>query len=194
MTKEKVAKLIRILTVPPIMVTALLLVLYDNKTELFAKVPDLAVMIVLLGLFPVLAYPIQSIIPKWRKGGRACQRKLAFLLSIIGYTAAFAWSFFYKAGQEIRLICSTYFLSVVILAVCNLLHFKASGHACSVTGPFILLLHFMGKEIVIPIIIVASAIIWSSLVLKRHTVPQLIGGIAVCVVAFGISIGVRGMV
>lgn len=193
MTKEKAAKLIRIFMIPPVMVTVFLLVLYYNKKELFTGASDLAVMIVLLGLFPVLAYPIQSIVPKWRKGGRESQRKLAFLLSIIGYTAAFAWSFFYKAGQEIRLICSTYLLSVGILAVCNLLHFKASGHACSVTGQFVLLLYFMGKKTVIPIIIVASLIMWSSLVLKRHTVPQLIGGIAACVVAFGFSIGVIGI-
>ena len=147
MTKEKGVKLIRILTIPPVMVTVLFLILYYNKRELFSGASELAVMIVLLGLFPVLAYPIQSIIPKWRNGGRECQRKLAFIMSIIGYTAAFAWFFFYKAGQEILLICSTYFLSVVILAVCNLLHFKASGHACSVTGPFVLLLYFMGRKL-----------------------------------------------
>ncbi len=194
MTKERVAKLIRILTIPPVMVTVLLLILYDNRREIFTEASDLAVMIVLLGIFPVLAYPIQVLIPKLRREERASQRNLAFILNTIGYTAAFLWASFNKANKEILLICSTYFLSVVILAVCNLLHFKASGHACSVTGPFVLLLLFMGKKAVVPIVIVASAIIWSSLFLKRHTVVQLVGGIAACMIAFAISIGVRGIV
>ena len=43
-------------------------------------------------------------------------------------------------------------------------------------------------ETIGPLVIVASAIIWSSLELKRYTVPQLVGGIAVCIIAFGISL------
>ncbi len=194
MTKEKSAKLIRILTVPPVMVTALLLILFFGKTDPFKEIRDIVIMIVLLGLFPVLAYPIQRIVPKLRSVGRNSQRKLAFIMSIIGYTAAFVWAILCDTDKEILLICSTYFLSVVILAVCNVSGFKASGHACSVTGTIVLLLYFMGIKAIFPAVIVASAIVWSSLVLKRHTVPQLIGGFAVCVVAFGLSIGIRCLV
>ncbi len=190
MTKEKVAKLIRIMTIPPVMVTLLLLILCFNNRELFGDVSDIVVMIILLGIFPVLAYPLQKIIPQLSDEGRNGQRKLAFIMTLIGYTAAFIWAFVCKANMAIKLICSTYFLSVAILSVCNLLHFKASGHSCSVTRPFVFLLHFIGKAVVIPITIVASAVIWSSVTLKRHTVPQLIGGIAACVIAFGISMGV----
>ncbi len=188
MNKEKTAKLIRIITVPPIMVTVLLLILYFNKREIFSKESDMIIMLIFLGIFPVLAYPLQKIIPKFRREGRNGQRKLAFVTNVIGYTAAFVWSFANKENRGIMLICSTYFFSVCILAVCNMLHFKASGHACSATGPIIFLLYFIGKKTIGPLVIVASAIIWSSLELKRHTVPQLVGGIAVCIIAFGISL------
>ncbi|MCR5168217.1 MAG: hypothetical protein K6C13_13550 [Oscillospiraceae bacterium] len=190
MKKEKAAKLIRILTIPPIMITLLLLILGFNKRELFGDVSDIVVMVVLLGIFPVLAYPLQKVIPKLNDEGRNGQRKLAFIMTMIGYTAAFIWAIVSRASTGIMLICSTYFLSVAILSACNLLHFKASGHSCSLTGPFVFLLYFLGKAVVIPLTIVASAVIWSSVTLKRHTVPQLIGGIAACVIAFGISIGV----
>lgn len=188
MTKEIVAKLIRIITVPPLMVTAMLLTLYFNKRELFDQGAYILVMISLLGIFPVLAYPMQKLIPKLNNEGREGQRKLAFIMSVIGYTTAFVWAFVCEAGKDVLLICSTYFLSVVILAICNLLHFKASGHACSITGPLLFLLYFMGGKFIIPIVIIASAVIWSSLTLKRHTLPQLIGGIIACILAFTISI------
>lgn len=193
MTKEKAAKLIRIMTIPPIMITLLLLILGFNTRELFGDVSDIVVMVVLLGIFPVLAYPLQKVIPKLSDEGRNGQRKLAFIMTMIGYTAAFIWAMVSRANTGIMLICSTYFLSVAILSACNLLHFKASGHSCSFTGPFVFLLYFLGKAVVIPLTIVASAVIWSSVTLKRHTVPQLIGGIAACVIAFGISIGVITM-
>ncbi len=193
MSKENAAKLIRILTVPPVMVSVMLLILHFNKTELFGTLSDMMIMLVLLGILPVLAYPAQKIIPGYRKDGREGQRKLAFIMNLIGYSAAFIWAIGSKANTGIMLVCLTYFLSVVMLTVCNLLHFKVSGHACSVTGPFLILMYFMGKKFVIPIVIVASAIIWSSMVLKRHTLSQLISGIVVCMIAFSVSIGISTM-
>ncbi len=194
MSKKNAAKLIRVLTVPPVMVSVMLLILYLGKRELFGELPEVMVMVVLLGILPVLAYPAQKIIPGFRKDGREGQRKLAFIMNLIGYAAAFVWAIASKVNSGIMLICSTYFLSVIMLAVCNLLHFKASGHACSVTGPFVILLYFMGKRFVVPVLIIASAIVWSSLALKRHTFPQLISGSIVCIVAFVISIGISGVI
>lgn len=83
MNKEKTAKLIRIITVPPIMVTVLLLILYFNKREIFSKESDMIIMLIFLGIFPVLAYPLQKIIPKFRREGRNGQRKLAFVTNVM---------------------------------------------------------------------------------------------------------------
>ena len=83
MNKEKTAKLIRIITVPPIIVTVLLLILYFNKREIFSKESDMIIMLIFLGIFPVLAYPRQKIIPKFRREGRNGQRKLAFVTNVM---------------------------------------------------------------------------------------------------------------
>ena len=63
--------------------------------------------------------------------------------SLIGYSAAFIWAIFTDVKDSLLLICSTYFFSVVLLSISNkVIHFRASGHACSFAGPLVLLVHF----------------------------------------------------
>lgn len=187
--KQTVAKGIRVLSVPPVMVTALLLFLSIRKPYFFRTWREIFICILLLGIVPALAYPLQKILPRWKKEGREGQRKLAFLFSLAGYTVSFLWSLTSGVGKEIQLICTTYFLSVLLLTVCNKgLHFRASGHACSVTGPLLLLIYFVGGKCILPCIMAAGLIVWSSLVLKRHTCRELAGGAVACMIAFAVSL------
>lgn len=187
--KQTVAKGIRVLSVPPVMVTALLLFLSIWKPYFFRTWREIFICILLLGIVPALAYPLQKILPRWKKEGREGQRKLAFLFSLAGYTVSFLWSLTSGVGKEIQLICTTYFLSVLLLTVCNKgLHFRASGHACSVTGPLLLLIYFLEKKCILPCIMAAGLIVWSSLVLKRHTCRELAGGAVACMIAFAVSL------
>ena len=187
--KQTVAKGIRVLSVPPVMVTALLLLLSRWKPYFFRTRTEIFICIFLLGIVPVLAYPLQKILPRWKKEGREGQRKLAFLFSLAGYSVSFFWSLAAGVGKEMQLICTTYFLSVLLLTVCNKgLHFRASGHACSVTGPLLFLIYFVGWKCVMPCIMVAGLIVWSSLVLKRHTCRELAGGAVTCMIAFTVSL------
>jgi hypothetical protein len=186
--QEKTAKVIRMISVPPVLTTALIVILAFLKNEYFHNVAEVLFSIVFLGLLPILAYPFQKIIPKFRDKGRDGQRKLAFIFTLIGYSMSFVWAFFTKVNKELLLICSTYFLSVILLTICNkVIHFKASGHACSFTGPQIFLIYFIGWEVTLPCVAIAALIIWSSLLLKRHTKSELAGGITVCLVSFVIS-------
>lgn len=187
--KQTVAKGIRVLSVPPVMVTALLLFLSIWKPYFFRTWREIFICILLLGIVPALAYPLQKILPRWKKEGREGQRKLAFLFSLAGYTVSFLWSLTSGVGKEIQLICTTYFLSVLLLTVCNKgLHFRASGHACSVIGPLLLLIYFVGGKCILPCIMAAGLIVWSSLVLKRHTCRELAGGAVACMIAFAVSL------
>lgn len=187
--KQTVAKGIRVLSVPPVMVTALLLFLSIWKPYFFRTWREIFICILLLGIVPALAYPLQKILPRWKKEGREGQRKLAFLFSLAGYTVSFLWSLTSGVGKEIQLICTTYFLSVLLLTVCNKgLHFRASGHTCSVTGPLLLLIYFVGEKCILPCIMAAGLIVWSSLVLKRHTCRELAGGAVACMIAFAVSL------
>lgn len=97
--KEQFAKFIRILSVPPIMITTLVLILAVFRQQFFHSTFEILMIIFTLGIFPVLAYPLQKILPKYRHQGREGQRNLALILNLAGYTAAlilcpyFCWSY-----------------------------------------------------------------------------------------------------
>ena len=146
-------------------------------------------MIVLLGLVPALAYVLSGLVPKVKKQGREGQRKLAFITNLTGYSIALLWAIFTNVDKNLLLICLTYFLSVVLLTICNKgFHFRASGHAASFTGPLILLVYFWGRKVIIPALIIAVLIVWASVYLKRHTIKELAGGILVNILAFIFSV------
>lgn len=189
MIKERIAKIIRIVSVPPIMVSIFILILAFNKSDIFRNPAEIIIMIVLLGFVPALAYVLSGLVPKVKEQGREGQRKLAFVTNLVGYSVALLWAVFTNVGKELLLICLTYFLSVVLLTICNKgFHFRASGHASSFTGPLILLVYFLGWKVIIAVLIIAVLIVWASVYLKRHTIKELVGGILVNIIAFIFSI------
>lgn len=188
-TKERLAKTIRILSVPPIMVSVFIVILVFNKNNIFRNATEIIIMVVLLGLVPVLAYVLSGIIPGVKAQGREGQRKLSFITNLVGYSMALLWAILTNVRKELLLICLTYFLSVVFLTICNKgFHFRASGHASSFTGPLVFLIYFFGWKVIVPSLLIASLIIWSSIYLKRHTIKELVGGILVNILAFTFSI------
>lgn len=155
--KENIAKMIRIVTTPPILITALILILSISRDDIFRGMGEILMSILLLGMVPVLAYPLQRILPGWKEGGREGQRNLAFVLNLAGYMSALILGYLSGAGKNLKLIDITYFLSVVILTAFNkFIHIRASGHACGVTGPLLLLLYFTGWAVLIPCLAMAS--------------------------------------
>lgn len=187
--KECIAKTIRVLSIPPVMVSTLILILALNKEGIFRNTSEIVISIVLLGFVPILAYALNGIVPGFREQGREGQRKLAFITNLIGYSAAFLWALISDAESALLLICSTYFFSVLFLSICNkVFHYRASGHACSFTGPLVLLIYFLGWKVIAPCLLVAALIIWSSVYLKRHTAKELTGGIVVCLFSFVLSL------
>lgn len=107
--KEKLAGLVRVISIPPVMVTALLLILYFWGPQPFCPVGELVTTILLLGFVPVLAYPAQPLFPRYRSRGREGQRELAFVFTGVGYTIAFLWALLAGVSPEIRTICAGYF-------------------------------------------------------------------------------------
>lgn len=98
---SRLAKAIRIITVPAILVTALIVTLYFTERYIFNTYVDAVSAIVFLGILPILAYPFQYAVPALRQKGRTCQRKLAFLFSLLGYTAGFIYGFAAKTSTEL---------------------------------------------------------------------------------------------
>ena len=170
-------------TVPPLLVMCMVLFL-KWKTEVFSTLLESLLVLLYLAVIPALAYILQPLIPALRHKGRSGQRTLAMILSVVGYLAGVITGYAMKVGSEVQLIYNTYLLSVIVLVLFNCFHIRASGHACSVAGPLIFLCVY-GHYFIIPVcILIAVAVVWSSLVLKRHTVKDMIFGAAVSTLSF----------
>lgn len=186
--KNIFAKIIRILSVPPVMITFLLVILNTTRPDIFRNNVEVLTSIILLGIVPVLAYPFQLLSSSLKDKGRIMQRKLAFIFSLIGYAAALLWAILVHTSKELLMICATYFISVVILIFFNkVLKKRASGHACSITGPLVFLIYLVDWKLIFPCLIIAALIFWSSLYLQKHTKTDLFYGVLSNFLAYALS-------
>ncbi|MCL2807097.1 MAG: hypothetical protein FWD27_02885 [Coriobacteriia bacterium] len=192
---DKLALVLRVLTVPPILVAALLVFLYLYSRAVIALPLELVLALTFLVLIPLLAYPISYLVPKFRTRGREGQRNLALVLSLTGYSGAVLYGIFSQVSSGLLLIFLTYLLSVLTLLFFNkVLKIRASGHACGTMGPLVFPVYFAGIYGIIPCILVAVAVAWSSLRLGRHSVGELIYGAASALVAFIVSLTIVKLV
>lgn len=183
---NQLAKIIRVITVPPIMVTVMIVILSMVRKDIFRNETEIILSLICLGIIPVLAYPLQPIMPGFKGKGREGQRNLAFILTLVGYVFAAVTGYLTDAGNQLQLIYITYLISIILLMVTNkILHVRASGHACSVTGPLIFLTYFTSLKALLPCIVVGAGSVWSSLKLKRHTAKELAMGALICIISFG---------
>ena len=166
--KQKFAQAVRILTTPPVFSALMCTLLYVLVPGSFASLGHYLLAIVCLSLLPVLAYPVSYLIPALRRGGRKTQRNLALVFSVLGYLE--------------KVVFGTYLISGTTLAVCTLLHFKASGHTCGCSGPIAALSIFINPWFLVGYVLL-TPIIWSSIRLKRHTALQLLAGCVIPVLA-----------
>lgn len=183
--QEKIAKFIRVLTVPPLLVTIMLFTLYQECPALFRGIGDLLMSIIWLGICPVLAYPLQKLLPVWKEKGRSGQRNLAFICSLLGYSAAVIYGKISGVNSGLQFIYDTYACSVVLLIFLNkVCKRRASGHACSITGPLIFLIYFISWKMAFVCILIGAGSFWASLKLKRHLPMDLLLGSTACLVSF----------
>ena len=166
--RDRLARAVRVISVPPLMAAGLLLLLLFRGSISAAEALIGAGGIVLL---PSLAYAFSK--------DRERQRRLAFVFSGIGYAASCGAVLLTDASPAARCIFTTYLLSVIFLIIFNkALHIKASGHACSITGPIVAAAVLFGGWLVWPCLILWALIFWSSVRLKRHTVAEFLLGAA----------------
>lgn len=184
----RAAKIIRVVTVPPVMAAWLILTLWLGGNAIVRTASEAAVSIVFLSLLPLMAYPIAAVIPDLRKKGRDGQRNTAFVLSLAGYIGGWVYGRFFDDDPVLLFIFGVYLFSVVILLVFNkLLRLRASGHACSVSGP-ILVICFVLRGWWIPVCAaVFAASFWSSVRSGRHTAGEYLLGVLSVILAMGAS-------
>lgn len=187
--KHKIAMFIRVISIPPFMVTYLLAGLYLFREGVFANSGEFIAALIFLAIIPALAYPFAETVPSLKKGGRPAQRKTAFVFSVIGYIAGFVYALFAGFSKPVLTIFTAYLTSLLFLVLFNkVFKIRASGHACSVTSPMFFATYYFGPIALLPSALLYAAIFWASLVTKRHTVREFLLGTLVCVVSAGIAV------
>ena len=181
---------VRVLTLPPI-VTGLTLVLMYAPAGLLT-LRELLLCEVFLLLVPLAAYPLREIFHIGRNR-REGQRSTALVLSASGYACGFIWSLLVPCSWLVHILFLSYVVSVAALLALNAgLGLRASGHACSTTAPVFLLTWKLHPLFIIPSLLLIAAVYRSSLKLSRHTLPQLLIGSSISLLACGLSILVYG--
>ena len=174
---KKSLKIIRILTVAPIMAFCLFTLTYVYRNQYFSTPWQYIYSLFCLCVLPLLAYPLQRFIPGLCDRGREGQRSLAIIFSVIGYILCCVFGLIFTQSIELWIITLTYLLSGVgIFISSKVFKFKISGHACGVFGPVGVLFYF-GLYIPAAIGVGLGALVYyASLKSGRHTLPELIGG------------------
>ena len=186
--KYAAAHILRICSVPPLMVITLILLLTFKRNDIFVNLTDTVMAIICLAVIPALAYPLSVQIPSLREKGREGQRSLAFVLSAVGYVLGFFYGLFRAESPLLTLIFTTYLVSVICLLLCNkVLKVRASGHACSVAGVLMISALFLSRIGVIASLAAYVLILWASVTSGRHTVREYLTGTACCAAALLIS-------
>ena len=182
------AHVIRIVSIPPVMVGVLLILLFTRRADVFAAPVEFAVSLAGLTILPILAYPVAALIPAIRKKGREGERSLAMYFSTVGYVGVFVYGLIAHVGVGLMHIYAGYLFSVVIILLGNkVFKVRISGHACSVSGPLVYSGYFLGVWGMIVGAVCWVAILWASLVMKRHTLREFIFGTLTCLFSFTVG-------
>lgn len=186
---DKVCKVARILTLAQLLAAFSLTMLYFFRPEVYPTGWHYAYMLFYLGILPMLAYPLQPIVPKFKHKGREGQRTLAMIFAVVGYLLSALTCALTDATPDMWLVTLEYLISGVLILVFNkVFHLRASAHGCGTAGPIFLLMYF-GLYIPSAIMAVLTVIAYvSSVKMKRHTYPQLIGGSLISVLLLAVLI------
>lgn len=178
---KKLAKIIRIITLPLLIALITLIILWYARPEYFAGSWEFFVGAASLTLLPLIPYVLQPLFPKF--AGRKWQRTFAVGASVLGYLICNITAWATNANKGLKTLYLTYLLSVAVIAFFGLVfHVKCSGHACGLFGPIAFLCayvspwYFAGFLLLVPMF-------WASLKIERHKLSELILGCAVTAAA-----------
>jgi len=181
---DRLAHVIRIITVPPLMITGLLCFLYFKGGASFAAPNDISMAFAGLVALPLLSYPAWSVFGNKTLDKRKGQRKLAFIFSVVGYVCCFIYGL--RFGTDaIREIFYTYFFTVILLALLNkVFHVRASGHAASSISTVVFSAAYLSPAVTCAFVILFTGSVWASIYLKRHKWQDIIAGICSLLASF----------
>lgn len=173
---DKITKVIGIATIPPLFVLMVVTWLWLKGGIAGFNLQWYLITLGLLAIVPALAYPLSYLIPSIKVQGRDGQRRLAFVLSIIGYIAGVIVGQMLGAPWLIRCLFWGYLFSGSTLALINvLLHYKASGHACGLSGPITFMAVVTGGRLWY-LFLLLPLVFWARIKQDRHTIGNMLAG------------------
>ena len=183
----RISKIVRVVTIAPIMALILLIYLFVKKPEIYSGTVHFILAMLFLTLMPVSAYPLQRFVPPFRDKGRDGQRTFAIIMAVIGYICGIFSTLFFHATKSLLIIYLTYLISGLGVALINkLTPIRASGHACGIVGFVALLVFFAGPWGLLGLGFYAAAFV-SSLFMERHTIREFIVGSFIPIIGFALS-------
>ncbi len=188
------AKTVGYITVAPVVAFGALTMLFFGAQKQFGNLTNYLLALFNLTILPLLAYPIQLIIPRLRAGGRAVQRKMAFVAAVLGYTLGIISAALLHASHGFWTLYIAYFSSGAVLAFINkVLKIKASGHACGVAGPVLMCVWYLGGFYVL-LALMIPLVFWARLRQGRHTLRELVLGASTSTVCTAATLLLSGLV
>lgn len=192
--KPRLSRVIRVITIAPVMALLLLLALYITRPQYFGGLLNFLLAVLFLSVFPVLAYPIQPLVPGFRRKGREGQRSLAIWMSGIGYLLGIITAAFMAVPRQMWLIYLTYFLCGLLIILFNkVFKVKASGHMCGIAGPLFASVCLIGPLAAFGLIIWA-VVYRASRRMQRHSNLELLIGTAIPALSLLIAFGVLAVI
>lgn len=174
---EKTAKVIRIITLAPILAGVMLIWIQSANPGAFPSWGYFAYTFFLIAILPVFAYPVQKMLPRFREKGREGQRHLAMIFAFLGYALDLVVNLIVGAPDVLLYISLLYVCSGLLILVFNrLFHLRASGHAAGATAAVLVLMTMNIRGAFLFAGLILLAVYASSILIKRHTFWQLLGG------------------
>ena len=188
LTREKRMRLWTYLLDPPVVAIAAFVSLYIAK-PLQRNLGACLTGVVCAGIIPLAAWLYLIA----HRGDYKGERKAGFVLSIAGYVVGTVIMIVFFRHSRLNLaFMMSYTITVAGLALVNLLHYKASGHADGAAGPITALTIIYGWWGLVSLILLALVAV-SKFSVKDHTVGQLCTGAAIAVISTVAAFAVTGI-
>lgn len=85
---DKGYKMIRVITIAPLLVLVMIVIVAGNCEGIFLSLWQMIYSLFFLGIMPLLAYPLQKHIPAYKEKGREGQRNLAIIFAAAGISSS----------------------------------------------------------------------------------------------------------
>lgn len=185
---QKLAKILRIATLPPVMALLSFTLIYLMKPSIFGSWVHYLLSLIFLVVFPLLAYPFQLFLPPFKNQGRKGQRNLAIIMSILGYVLSVIYAFVFHTPLGLQeLLLSYLFSGVLVGMISKMTNVKASGHACGIAGPIVYLIYFLGWWYLFGVVLLL-VVCWASIKTNRHNRKEFFFGSIIPLLGFSLAV------